>query len=203
MSKILVAALTVVAMSTTAVGVEQASARSQGKGAFKPVPTMATFTPGGDIGDDGEGSYIDGDAGLRATIEQTGQWAMNLKYYKFNGTRREAYIDLTTPADGTSPKLGVHQTSAFYISVFAIAQMEEGKTKLTGANGFFVEGKKTYWFWFTTSNGHTGNEIRITRVNATQWVVEALPGTVAQVTDGLSSHVGNYEVAFTLTIDKL
>jgi hypothetical protein len=156
----------------------------------------------GDIGPDAiSPTYTDGERGLRATLEATGQWAMKLDYYRYKGTRRQAYVNFQS---GTNDPVGC-QTSAFYISVFGLGQMQIGDQKLTGGNGSVECGGKTYWFWFTTDQGHTGTFLRATHPSDTQWVVETVEppnGTIAELTEDLVTHYGNYPVTFRLTINK-
>ena len=196
------------------VALVQPHASAQKATGIEAVDVVVTIEPGGQVFDDGLGSYTHKEAGNRCQIELgTGDLFFQTDAYNFRGTRRQAGIDLNSPA-GTSVAAGAHQSASFFFSTDRIWGMAVSETKQEAAGLRFMATSNMgplaagtlYWVSFggfdTSSSQST--KLAVTRLSATEWRVQAPPGTIGEVSflgkRGGYQHRGNYYIQFDMTI---
>jgi hypothetical protein len=199
------------AMGFLALTLSVAPADAQQKGGKPPssINVVASFA-NGEIGDDGQGPYYHNEAGNRCQIEPgPGDFMFQLDAYRFNGVRREAYVDLHDPADESSVPQGFHQSSSFFFTADELYQMSLGEVKLTTGAARFRDSNdgKLYWLLFSPYHSQgTGELLKVTRLTDTTRMIEAEPGSVAELATmdnrGRYTHIGNYHVSFSVTVSQ-
>ena len=189
----------------------------QSSSASKPpssIATSGTFGLDGQLGSDGLGPYFDKVDGVQSIIDSSpGNLHFCVGYYQ-SRTPREAYVDLNFPAALDSGALGVSQNDSFCFNIIRIRDMAVGEVKQTPAGLGFIGGwdgvQHALEFGFAGSTGLLSNPLQVTRISNTQWFIEAVPGSIAELVtreriqgNWQYTHVGTYLVSFSLTINSL
>jgi hypothetical protein len=120
---------------------------------------------------------------------------------------RQAYVDLTQPADSSSPNLGVIENSNFDLQVYNVYTLN-GSSAEPGVLTFDMNGTR-YHLEFDPKNFPGSTPLQADRVSNTEWGVQAPSGTIGdlrldQVVHGqtIATHVGYYYITFNVTADQ-
>ncbi len=178
------------------------------------ISTSSTFGPGGQIGSDGRGTYLDRVDGVQSMIDASpGNLHFCMGYYA-SRTPREAYLDLSSPAGADSVPMGVTQNDTLCFNITKIRDIPIGSTMESRASLGFTGGSDGAQYaleWgFPTGGTILSNTLWVTRRSATQWYIEAVPGSIAELVSvqhvqgsWVYTHVGTYNVTFNLTVNAL
>jgi hypothetical protein len=185
-----------------------ATSAQGGKNSILPASIFFTANSTGIHDGDGRGIYTDGVDGTKCElISGSGDLSFMMNYYHTN-TPRTGYVDYTNPVP-PSVSLGVHYlTDSFMAHPYALLQMAIGSTKMgpvglsTSFNGI------SYHIQYAYTAGDGSNQVLYTRLSATQWEVQTLPGQdVGRLVSGKQgftmTFVGLYHVPLDFIITQL
>jgi hypothetical protein len=157
----------------------------------------------GRIAGDALGAYVNQLQGVRSVFCD-GNFILSLQHYSAS-TRRNAFVDLSSPAEAGAPSLGTSFNSSLQMNVRGgIATMEIGEIRGVDAIITFTRDadRKSYRINFSGANGT--DLVRVERVSATQWTATAAPGSRARVWDVSKAKavlVGLYNSDFALSLN--
>jgi len=164
---------------------------------------------------DGRGIYTDGVDGTACELFSNAAGDLSFQQdIDRTRTPRTGYVDYTNPV-APAVSLGIQYPTGitnrypnFTAHAYDLLEMAIGSTKMgpvvlaTGFNG------TSYYIQFGNTAGDGSNQVLYTRISATQWEVQTLPGQdVGRLVSGLpgttQTFVGLYHVALDFIITQL
>jgi hypothetical protein len=202
-------------MGSSAIDKSAATFAQNGKNTHLPASIFFTANSTGIHDGDGRGIYTDGVDGTACELFSNAGGDLSFRQdANRTKTPRTGYVDYTDPV-APAVSLGIQYPTSitnrypnFTAHAYDLLEMEIGSTKMGPvvlATGF---NNTSYYIKFGETEADGSNQVLYTRISATQWEVQTLPGQdVGRLVSGLpgttQTFVGLYHVPLDFIITLL